>query len=260
MNVTDKPMDTNNAAFVDGENADMLSGRPRRVFPEQDHFQHLGPLDMNGEGHCTAIMRELQEIQSGLQDQFSVSPEAETAERIKSGLSFKAHLDAHIMLASHNPALMDGEEIQGYYDFSTQLEQVLKQTISNFQKAMEAKAAESGQQMDPKVQAILMKTEAEIEAGNKKLAAEIQREEIRSLQKLGNIEQTAQARRDSKKTDYVLNKSMQLDLERLKLQGMELDAKVRGVQQMADAQMDLNKEKEKADKLKAQKAAGTTAP
>jgi hypothetical protein len=106
----------------------------------------------------------------------------------------------------------------------------------------------------------MMKTEAEIEAQNKKLAAEIQREEIRSLQKLGNIEQTAQARRDSKKADYVLNKSMQLDLERLKLQGMELDAKVRGVQQMAEAQSDLNKEKEKADKLKAQKAASANSP
>lgn len=258
FNEDEKPMDTNLAAFIDSENADMIAGSPRVVFPDQDHFLHLGTLEANGQGHCAAIVREMEEIQQGLQEQFQVDAAQDTADRLYSGLAFLAHCDAHIMLAAQNPALMDGDQIQAYFDFSAQLKQLLKTTLALFQKEMEKRAAEDGSQVDPKVAAIMAKTEAEIASMTAKTDAQIKLDEVRMLNKLGNQNQVAEARTQQRQVDYTLQTAMKQQQLKMDLAIKSIDAGTRAVQERADAQRDLAKAEKEKEKAAASKPASTS--
>lgn len=247
FNEDEQPMDTNLDAFIDSENADMIAGSPRIVFPDQDHYRHLGPPDGSGGGHCGAIVREMVEISDGLQEQFQVDAAQDTADRLYSGLAFLAHCDAHIMLASQNPALMDGEEIQFYYNFSAELKNLLKTTLTLFQKEMQKRATEDGTQVDPKVQAIMAKTEAEITAMLMKTDADIKANETKMITKLGQQQQVAEARTRQKQVDYTLSTAMKQQQLKIDLAIKSIDAGTRAVQERADAERDLAKaEKERA--------------
>lgn len=247
MNKTDKPMDTNLAAAIDGESADLLAGSPRTVYPENDHFAHLGELTPQGTGHCAAVTRFLEETAQGIQDTFTVDAAQATSDRLRAGVAFLSHIDTHVMMASQNPSLMDGDMIQAYYDFSAGLKQLLKSTMALFQKELESRAAQDGSQVDPKVAAIMAKTEAEIASMTAKTDAQIKLDEVRMLNKLGNQNQVAEARTQQRQVDYTLQTAMKQQQIKIDMALKTLDAGTRAVQERADAQRDLAKaEKEKA--------------
>jgi hypothetical protein len=174
---------------IDSENADMVSGYQRTVYPEQDHLRHMGPLAAQGSGHVPFMMVKLNEMQQGIFDKFSM-------------VTMKGHMDAHLAMLAQNPVIMDMPEVQGYFDFAAQIEQILLQSIKHFEKQMQERNPDG--QTDPKIAALLAKTKAEIQAMEAKTKADIDAMNLKHMVKLGNMEQTSEARREHKNAEFIL--------------------------------------------------------
>lgn len=222
---------------IDSENADMVSGYQRRVFPEQDHLAHLGPLAAQGSGHVPFTMQKLAEIQQGVFEKFTTDPTEALAEQLRAGVTLKGHIDAHLAMLAQNPIIMEMPEVQGYFDFAAQLEQILLQTIKHFEQ--QAAAANPNGQVDPKTQALLQKTQAEIQAMQMKTQADIAMMQQKHMVKLGNQTQTSEARRDQKNAQFILD-------EILKQKKANADLAVKGMGHI----IDLRAEQQKLDMQK----------
>jgi hypothetical protein len=152
----------------------------------------------------------------------------------------KGHLDAHLAFLAQNPVLMDMPEIQGYFDFNAQLEQILLQTITHFEKQMAEKNPDS--QATPEVQAFLAKTRAEIQAMEMKTQAEIKNINAKHMVKLGNQAQTMEARHAEKNAKFILD-------EILNRKKAEADITIEGMGRILDL-------KSERDKMELQKESG----
>ena len=207
-NQNEPQLDASVKEKLDSENADMLSGRQRLVLPEQDHLTHLGPIAPEGDGHIPFVIRTMQEIQQGLFDKFVTDPLEALAEQLRAGVTIIGHIDAHLAMLSENPLIMDAPEIQGYFDFSAQIQQQILQTIKQFEQAAAERQEQDGQGMDPKVKAMLMKAEADIQISQAKASNEMQIANQKAMFKLGNMAQVSQARQDEKMAKAILDGSL----------------------------------------------------
>lgn len=199
---------------LDGENADLVGGFQRRVLPEQDHLRHLGPLAVEGVGHIPYAMQMLQRIQSGQFGNFVTDQLEELGDQLKAAVAMQGHIAAHLAMLSQNPIILDMPEVQGYFDFNAQFEQIIVQSIKSFEQMAAERAPQGG---DPKTAAVMAKTQAEIQAMQAKTQAEIQMTQQKHLLKLGNQAQTQQARHDMKNSQFILDeiikqKNAQADL------------------------------------------------
>jgi hypothetical protein len=220
--------------LLDSENADMVSGYQRRVLPEQDHLAHLGPLSEEGIGHIPFTMQKLKEIQQGVFEKFSLDPLEALGEQLRAGVTLKGHIDAHLSMLAQNEYIMNMPEVQGYFDFSAQMENILIQTIKSFEQQAAERMSQTGDGLDPKTAAILQKTQAEIQAMKLKTEADIQMSQQKHNFKLGNQAQTAQARRDEKQAKFILDevvKAKEADVN-LAIQSQQhaMDIKAQNVQ------------------------------
>lgn len=191
--------------ILDSENADLVGGFQRRVLPEQDHLRHLGPLAVDGVGHIPYAMQMLQRIQSGQFDNFTIDPVEELAEQLRAAVAMQGHIAAHLAMISQNPIILDMPEVQGYFDFNAQFEQIIVQSIKSFEQMAAERAPQGG---DPKTAALMAKTQAEIQAMQAKTQAEIAMTQQKHLTKLGNQVQTQQARHDQKNAQFILDETI----------------------------------------------------
>jgi len=239
---------------IDSENADMVSGYQRRVFPDQDHLRHMGPLAAEGTGHIPFIMGKLAEIQNGVFDKFSMDALDSLSHQLRAGVTMKGHLDAHLAFLAQNPVIMDMPEVQGYFDFNAQLEQILLQSIAQFEKQVAEKNPDA--QATPEIQAFLAKTRAEIQAMQMKTEAEIQLINQKHMVKLGNQAQTMQARHAEKNAKFILD-------EIINRKKAEADLTIEGMGRILDLKSEKDKmdmQKEAAEqKLELEKEAAKTA-
>lgn len=208
LNQDEPQPDPEYVSMLDGENADLVSGYQRRVLPEQDHLAHLGPLSQEGEGHIPFTMQKLREIQEGVFEKFTIDPLEALAEQLRAGVTLKGHIDGHLSMLAQNPVIMEMPEVQGYFDFSAQMENILIQSIKAFEQQVAEQQQQTGGNVDPKVMALMQKTQAEIEAMQAKTQAAIQMDQQKQMVKLGNQSQTAQARRDEKLSSFVIGESI----------------------------------------------------
>lgn len=192
---------------IDSENADMMSGQQRRVFPEQDHLRHLGPIAAEGIGHCAFALQKISEIQEGQMDPITVDPLDVQASRIRAGVAIHGHMQAHLVMMGQNQLLMDLPEIQQYFDFNAELEQILQTSIKDFASKI-AERQDAGESVDPKVAMELAKAQASIQAMQMKTKAEIEAAQQKGLVKLGLQQQTAEARRDEKRASFILDQML----------------------------------------------------
>lgn len=197
--------DSNLVLALDSENADIVSGYQRRVLPDQDHLAHLGPLSPEGVGHIPFTMQKLREIQEGMFEKFTLDPLEALAEQLRAGITLKGHIDAHLSMLSQNSVLMGMPEIQGYFDFSAQMENILLQSIKAFESQAAERQAQGGQGMDPQTAALMAKTQAEIEMKQKKTDADIAMQQQKHFSKIGGQVQTAEARREEKQAQFILD-------------------------------------------------------
>jgi hypothetical protein len=234
---------------LDSENADMVSGYQRRVLPDQDHLAHLGPLAAEGPGHIPFAMQKLAEIQAGNFEKFTTDPLEALAEQLRAGVTLKGHIDGHLAMIAQNQVLMDMPEIQGYFDFSAQLEQILVQSIKVFEKQAAERGAINGQPGgDPQTAALMAKTQAEIQMMQAKTQAEIEMAKQKHLWKMGDQAQLTQARHDQKNAQFILDeiikqKKARTDLAvksadavlKLQAEKTKLEMQKEAAEEMADA-------------------------
>lgn len=188
------------AQVISMENGIMLAGQPQPVQEFQDHMRHLGPLDPRAMGHMATLMQKLAQVAQGNeQTRFEDDPLDGLAKDINTLLALKEHCESHLSFAAHIPGIMESKTIQPYFVLISQAEGVIKQLVAGFQKELAARAeAKQPQQTDPKAQAIIATTQANIQAKQMTTAADMQMSEQKHNLKMAQQAQLAGTRSDLK--------------------------------------------------------------
>lgn len=203
------------------ENTTLQNAQMINAFPFQPHERHLGDPTPDGEGHLAVVASALeaarqidaQGIETALQDAIKLEKVLEAS---------LTHSAQHTKFLGELPS---NEQI--FKDLSKVLVEA-RGFNQNFAKSIEAavqkqQQEQQPQQQDPKVQAIMMKAQAEIESLKAKTAAEIQISGVKQQQKLSNMQMTADARRAEREQKASLEMGIQAEQSLIDQQRQAID-------------------------------------
>jgi hypothetical protein len=231
------------AERISMENSVMSCGQGIPAHEFQDHLRHLGPLDPRGFGHCAHLMQRITEVQNNQGNLFETDPLDGLGEDINSLLHFKEHIDMHLAHASHNAALVESDQIQPYFNFVAEVENVLTKMAAGFQKELELRQTQ-GTPTDPKVASMMALTQAKIAAMQATTKATLDNAKLKHDVKVGQQNELAGIRSQLKTTQTLTD--MVIGAEKSKAEAIKAQTSALQNQAQVDAALRAKKAAEEA--------------